>query len=54
LKEYREVIDLDGISVKTINLEGLLKTKQTLRDKDTADKLVLAQALAIIKSKTNK
>jgi len=51
LKEYMEVIDIEGIPVKTVNLEGLLKTKQTLRDKDTADKLVLAQALAIIKSK---
>ena len=51
LKEYMEVIDLDGIPIKTVNLEGLLKTKQTLRDKDTADKLVLSQALAIIKSR---
>jgi predicted nucleotidyltransferase len=50
LKEYMEVIDIEGIPIKTVNLEGLLKTKQTLRDKDTADKLVLAQALAIIKS----
>jgi hypothetical protein len=50
LKEYMEVIDIEDIPVKTVNLEGLLKTKQTLRDKDTADKLVLSQALAIIKS----
>lgn len=52
LKEYREVIDLEGIPVKTVNLEGLLKTKQTLRDKDISDKLVLSQALSIIRSRT--
>lgn len=51
LKEYMEIIDIDGIPIKTVNLEGLLKTKQTLRDKDSADKHVLAQALAIIRSK---
>ncbi|MGA2090304.1 MAG: hypothetical protein ABSH12_02450 [Endomicrobiales bacterium] len=52
LKEYREVIDLEGIPVKTVNLEDLLKTKQTLRDKDISDKLVLSQALSIIRSRT--
>ena len=39
-------IVLDGIPVRTINLEGLLRTKQTMRDKDIADRIVLERALA--------
>lgn len=46
LKQYAETIDLDGLPVRTVNLEGLLRTKQTLRDKDIADRVVLEQALA--------
>jgi predicted nucleotidyltransferase len=50
LAGYAEVIDLDGIPVRTINLEGLIKTKQTLREKDVADRQVLERALAEIRS----
>lgn len=45
LQQYGETIDLDGIPVRTVNLEGLLLTKQTLRDKDVADRIVIEQAL---------
>jgi len=31
--------------VRTLNLEGLLKTKQTSRDKDKLDRLILERAL---------
>jgi hypothetical protein len=31
--------------VRTVNLEGLLLTKQTLRDKDIADRMVIERAL---------
>lgn len=34
LKQYAETVDLDGLPIRTINLEGLLRTKQTMRDKD--------------------
>jgi hypothetical protein len=34
LKQYAEIIDLDGLPLRTINLEGLLRTKQTKREKD--------------------
>ncbi len=47
LRQYAEIIDLDGIPVRTINLEGLLLTKQTMRDKDVADRAVLERALEI-------
>jgi len=49
LKQYAETLDLDGVPVHTINLEGLLRTKQTLRDKDVADRAVLEHALSILR-----
>jgi predicted nucleotidyltransferase len=49
LRQYRETVDLDGIPVQTVNLEGLLLTKQTLRDKDAADRIVLERALAVLR-----
>lgn len=45
LKAYAEIIDLDGIPVRTLNLEGLLRTKQGAREKDSADRRVLELAL---------
>ena len=45
LKKYAETVDLDGLPVRTLNLEGLLLTKRTLRDKDVADRIVLEHAL---------
>ena len=49
LKPYAEMIDLDGIAVRTINLEGLLLTKQTNRDKDVSDRRVLEKALQVLR-----
>jgi hypothetical protein len=54
LNRYAEVLDLDGIPIRTINLEGLLLTKQTMRDKDVADRLILERALEALRDKTNK
>ncbi len=48
LKQYAETIDLDGIPVRTIKLQGLLLTKQTLRDKDIADRAIIERALGIL------
>jgi predicted nucleotidyltransferase len=48
LKKYAETADLDGLPVRTVNLEGLLRTKQTVRDKDKADYAILARALEVI------
>ena len=45
LNAYAEIIDLDGIPVRTLNLEGLLRTKQGAREKDSADRRVLELAL---------
>lgn len=49
LKPYAETIDLDGVPLQTINLEGLLLTKRTNREKDVADRLVLERALEALR-----
>jgi len=43
---------LDGIPVKTINLEGLLLTKQTLRDQDVPDRIILERALEMFRKQS--
>lgn len=45
LRQFAVTVDLEGIPVRTISLEGLLRTKQTLRDKDIADRRILEMAL---------
>jgi hypothetical protein len=50
LSQYAEVIDLDGIPVRTVTLEGLLLTKQTSREKDVPDRLVIERALALLRN----
>lgn len=50
LKRYAETIELDGIPVQTINLEGLLLTKQTMRDKDVADRIIIERALEVFRN----
>lgn len=47
LKQFAVTVDLEGVPVQTVSLEGLLRTKQTLRDKDVADRHVLERALAL-------
>ena len=49
LARYAEIVDLDGIPVRTLSLEGLLLTKQSVRDKDVMDRMVLQQAIAAAK-----
>lgn len=49
LQHYRESVDLDGIPVTTLNLDGLIKTKQSARAKDVEDRLILEKALAQLK-----
>lgn len=52
LSRYAQTIDLDGIPVKTINLEGLLLTKQTTRDKDALDRTIIERALAVYRARS--
>jgi predicted nucleotidyltransferase len=46
LKPYEQTLELDGVQVKTVNLEGLLLTKQTQREKDLLDCKLLEAAIA--------
>lgn len=41
--------EIDGHSIRTLNLEGLLKTKVSSREKDIADHRVLSAAISRIK-----
>lgn len=43
---FTQVIDLDGVPVRTVNLAGLLRTKQSGREKDVQDRAVIERALA--------
>ncbi|OGA16292.1 MAG: hypothetical protein A3H32_14760 [Betaproteobacteria bacterium RIFCSPLOWO2_02_FULL_63_19] len=52
LAEYAQTVDLDGVPAKTVNLEGLLLSKQTVREKDALDRSVLERALQEIRNTT--
>lgn len=45
LQPYAQVIEFDGVPVRTLNLEGLLKTKMSAREKDVADRNILERAI---------
>jgi predicted nucleotidyltransferase len=48
LSQYAQTIDLEGVPVKTIDLQGLLLTKQTMREKDALDRRIIERALEVI------
>jgi len=54
LNRFAETLDLDGILVRTVNLEGLLRTKQTKRAKDGADRMILERALEALQDNVKK
>lgn len=45
LLKHAVTIELDGVPVRTLDLEGMLKTKQSTREKDRLDRLALERAL---------
>jgi hypothetical protein len=45
LLPFAVTIDFEGVPLRTVNLEGLLRTKQSSRDKDRMDRLILERAL---------
>ena len=49
LQPHAVTIDFDGVAIRTVDLEGLLKTKQSSRDKDKLDRIILERALAEFK-----
>ena len=51
MRDHIETIDLDGVQLPLLNLEGLLLTKQGQRPKDQLDAALLTKALAELKSR---
>ena len=49
LKQFMVTVDLEGVPVRTVSLEGLLRTKQTMRDKDISDRHILERAISTFK-----
>lgn len=49
LRDHIVGIDLDGVALRTLDLEGLLKTKQTSREKDKLDRSILERALEALR-----
>lgn len=45
LSPFAQVIDLDGVPVRTLSLPGLLRTKQSARARDVDDRAVIERAL---------
>ena len=52
LRGHIMVAEIDGVPVKVLNLEGLLKTKQVPRPKDQADARLIEQALDALKRRS--
>jgi hypothetical protein len=50
LERYIEELSLDGVPIRVLGLEGLLLTKQGMRDRDKADANVLARAIEALRS----
>lgn len=45
LKPFIQEVSVDGAAIKVLSLQGLLLTKEGMRDKDRADRQVLLRAL---------
>ena len=47
----RFTVDLDGVSLRVLDLEGLLETKRGVRPKDQADAALIERALAQLRQR---
>lgn len=45
LAKYIVYIEVDGVTIPVLSLQGLLLTKEGMRDKNKADRTVLLRAL---------
>jgi len=48
LKAYAQIVEVEGVSIRTVSLDGLLLTKRTMREKDRMDCAVIERALAVL------
>ncbi len=51
LRPHVVTLDFEGVPLRTLDVEGLLKTKQSPREKDRLDRGVLERALAASKDR---
>ena len=49
MRTYIQTVNLDGVPLRVLNLQGLLLSKQGARPKDQMDAALLRQALAVLK-----
>jgi hypothetical protein len=49
LSRYVEEVEIDGVRIRLLGMEGLLLTKEGMRDRDRADHTVLRGALERLK-----
>lgn len=51
LKQHITQVEIDGVRIKVLTLEGLLKTKQIARPKDQADAEAIERAIAHLRER---
>ena len=51
LQPHVRTLNIDGVDIRTLDIEGLLKTKTDYRDKDLIDRKALSQILDQLKSR---
>lgn len=51
LQPHVRTVTVDGVAINTLDIEGLLKTKTTYRDKDLIDRNALSQILTRLKER---
>lgn len=51
LAQHVVTVDLDGVPLRTLDLEGPWKTKGTLREKDAADRAVVERAIELVRQR---
>ena len=49
LKKYSQIVYLEEVPIMTVTLDGLLRTKQSVREKDVMDRKVIEGALALLR-----
>ena len=52
LKQYAVTVDLEGVPVRTVSLEEFLRTKQSVCDKDVADRHVLERVSELLSQRS--
>lgn len=51
LKRHIVTLDIDGVALRVLDLEGLLETKRGLRPKDQADAALIERAIEALRGR---